>query len=311
MEKYATFTSCTQNYVSCLVAQLNSMDYYDHNFDVHILAIDIDEDFLRKLENKEWSFNLIIHRTSKADIDYVGDRVPKKIRYKFISDHCQNYDAVLFLDVDILFVSNITRFLDLVNGTPYLIGCNEKFKWAMNNYYLIEEDSHTSLPKIQMEWMVCNSPIFMSPKFNKDFWSIAWDTSLKLMSGMKNKPPSDLFTMNVAIWRANIQDRVILLPSYAWIGNHNGYFNIYTRIVKKQGKWKSMCGEPVYMIHGRWDKDGSENYYVNEQEKRYRELKLSEDMKNKYRNKMRDTIEQIKAEHKFFREMDEELWQKY
>lgn len=291
--KYASVTSCTQNYSQYLIAQLVSMHRHGHTFDVHVLCIDMDEGFLKGLENREWSFNLYLVR-DKSDESI--DRYAKKARYKFASAVAPNYGALLFLDVDLMFVANVTKFLDLVADTDWILGCNERFKWNMAKYYLWNE-AKFEFPHREMMWMICNAPVFV-PYSQAKFWQVAWETSYQLRKCSDDKIPSDLFTMNVALWRTGIEDKVIPLPNYAWTGVHNGYLNIYTRAFKKGGvEWRSVNGEPIYMLHGRWDKPNAEKYYLKEQEKRYNELALPDSIKAKHRKLTDKTIQLIKEEY--------------
>ena len=306
LSRYATFTSCTNNYRQYLTAQLNSMAYHGHaDLDVHVLVMDMEEEYLSKLVSKNWPFQLFLHRDSAVNYEHVisrGGLIPKKTRYKFVADVLKQslgYGAILFLDVDLMFAANIMPFLELVSGTPYILGCNERFKWNMSKYTLQEQP----LPDINMHWMICNAPMFMPPLYANDFWGIAWDTALNLRKVKDGQSPSDLYTMNVALWRADIHRNVIPLPNYAWTGVHNGYVNMYTRLEKKGDRWQSVNGEPVYMIHGRWDKPECDRFYLKEQEKRYAELGMPENVKDKHRKLTKKTFQLIKDEFARFSEL--------
>ena len=296
--KYAAVTSCTQNYSQYLEALLVSADKYNHDFDLYVFCINMDEEFLQKIQNRKWSFNLFLKRHTEYKKDFnehEGNHYPKKVRYSFAGWLAPYYQALLFLDVDMMFTNNIMRFFELVDGTDYLLGCNERFKWGLQKFYLLDNGKQELLPQLEMYWMICNAPLFISQQ-NAHFWSRAEHAATVLRRESDDKVPSDLFTMNVALWLAGLQDKVIPLPSYCWTGVHNGYINIYTRIVKKNGRWQSISGEPVYMIHGRWDKEGCENYYLKEQEKRYAELGLQGKVLEKHRKLTDKTIQLIKDE---------------
>ena len=295
--KYASLVSCTKNYTQYLNAQLNSMDAVGMTHYVHVLAIDMDEDYLKKIEDADWTFNLTVHRFSSNDFAmYGGDRdAAQKSRYATLPNFVQ-YDALLLLDVDMLIVKNLTPYFDMVQNTDYIIGCNERFKWQLEQFVW----EGKQLPKMPMDWMICNSPLFFDPKQNMKFIDMSRATAKRLVD-QEGKRPADLYTMNVALWLAGITDKVIALPNYVWTGVHNGYIQIFTRIQKiNKREWRSFSGEPVYIIHGRWDGVNPESWYLAEQQKRYDELMIPAIMQEKLKRDVQSTIKQIKDEFVFF-----------
>ena len=135
VSRYASITSCTDNYKPYLNAQLNSLDAAGvKDLDYHLVALDIDPDYLERVEAADFSFNVIIHRRSLVDYPFADqgkNLTSKKSRYHLLQSRGWPYDAMLFLDVDMMIVKDITPFLEMVAGTENIIGCNEKFKWNL------------------------------------------------------------------------------------------------------------------------------------------------------------------------------------
>jgi len=306
---YAIVTSFTPNYAQYLVALLNSFDYHGHdNVDVHILAVDPNEKILQKIMAVDWCFNLMI-MPSYEFVDFSDTRyeslamTAKKSRYSFLQGiMCKTaYDALLFMDCDMFFTANVTKFFEMVRGTDILLGCNERFKWDMNRFMYKGQE----LKDVTMRWMVCNAPLFFCPSRNRKlvFWMNEMAKHLSNVSD--GKRPSDLYTMNVAIGISGKDKDVISLPDYSWTGVHSSYLHWLTRAVLINthaglGEMFSLTGEKVYVIHGRWDKPNAGAYELSELEKRYNELRLDEDVKMSLRAASQRSITDIKKAWNFY-----------
>lgn len=297
--RYASITSCTDNYKPYLNAQLNSLDATGvKDLDYHLVAIDIDPAYLERVKAADWSFNVIIHERHLYDYPFAlqgKNLTSKKARYHLLESRNWPYDAMVFLDVDMMIVKDITQFLGLVEGTKTIIGCNEKFKWNLGRYIYEGE----ALPEMAMYWFVCNSPLFFDPNRQRIFIKHAARAATTLQE-ITGKIPSDLFTMNVALYLSGMYTRVIGLPSQCWVGNHNGYFSWWSRIFKRGGRWVSETGEQVYMIHGRWVSDKCDRSQRNELRKRLNELGSPPAIVDKHMAKMDDTLKQIQEQFKYF-----------
>jgi len=317
MGKFASLTSCTNNYLPYLNAQLNSFDYMGHSHDVHVLAVNVDDryrNYIERAKKVDWAFKLYFHEKKYEDYSKYGTlrQIAQKMRWdemvvlsKFGRYdsllELAYYDAVVMLDVDMMIVHNFEKFFELVENTKYIIGANERFKWWLDTF-ILEGEEEKKYPHVPMDWMICNAPLFFSPKYNEKFMQYA----IKSAGSLKNKDGvyySDIMTMNFALWMAGVTDNVIALPAYAWTGVHLTYTDITTRIFNRAGKnWLSWCGEPVYIIHGRWDKEGCEAGWLSNQQKRYNELQLPEQTENRLKGEVNSTIKQIKEQFRFYSE---------
>jgi len=289
-KKYGALVSCTSNYLPYLRALLNSFNEQGMTIDFHLLLLDCDFE-----QEKEYGFDVYQHKHKLSDFrarikNQTDGNVAKKSRYLYIKE-LPNYDVLLFLDADLMLVRNIQKFFDMVNGTDVILGVSERFKWPLSTFYL----EGKQLPDIRMKWMICNVPLFFCPERNQRFVEEAERCSLHITNN-DGSFPSDIYTMNIALHISNSVNRVVELPNYAWTGVHTSYLNPWTRIYKKDGKWESFCGEPVYMLHGRWDQDKCEAWYLSELRKRFNELQLPENQQEKHWKLALATIEEIKKE---------------
>ena len=299
--KYAVLTSCSGNYKQYMNVFLNSLDFCGHTHDVHVITVDMDEEYLKKALDTKWTFKLFTHKRERKDFEQFESYnslmlTSKRCRYPALEEYSEPYDVMCLIDIDMMIVNNFMKFFELVDGTDMIIGCNERFKWPLDRYVLKGYD----FPKIYMDWMICNAPTLFSPVHSKELLKAMIKCSREL-TNRDGEYPSDLFTMNVALWVAGATDRVVMLPAYAWTGVHLTYTDITTRIMKKGGqKWVSWCGEPVYIIHGKWDRNSTAEQAFKNQQKRYNELNLSEDVRKKLNGTVNSTIKQIQNEFKFF-----------
>jgi hypothetical protein len=307
--KYAALVSCTDNYKQYLTAQLNSLDYWGHQgIDYHIIAIDMDKKYLDKIRATDWHFDVFIHERSLSDYpEYKegGKNIQaKKARYGFLSKLLENlnYGAAIFLDADIFFVDNIMPYFQMVEGTPFVMGVNENFKWNLAAY----EFDGKSLPDRRMYWMLCNSPLFFDLQQSKLFIEFALWSTTKVWEKNKKRTPSDLFCMNVALFLSGKVQRneIINLPNYLWTGVHYSYFGLQTRIRRQRNQhgdiWVSRMNERVHSIHGRWDREQSKIGVLNNVAKKLHETDVSEKFKDKYLQECDNLVEQIKNEFKFY-----------
>jgi len=311
MKMYAAFTSVTDNYRQYLNALLNSLDYHGHNLDVHVLAIDVNEEWINYIESRDWILNIYFHRFTLDQCMQMfqsnKNLSSKKLRYHFLNTHIlKDYYAVVLLDADMFVVRNIEPFLKMVMRTDVILGVNERFKWYLDNYAV----NGTQLPKRKMDWMICNAPLFFAPHMQTEFIEHAFKNATAVTDLSRGGlVPSDLFTMNVSLYTSGAYENVVQLPHYAWTGVHIGYTDMLTRISKQaDGMWYSWFGDYVYMIHGRWDRAAAANGYLKNTEKRYNELGLPEATAEKYRKQAISTLNQIRNEWLFFNTEHKAKW---
>jgi hypothetical protein len=304
---YAALTSCSANYIQYLTALLNSLDRLDMaGLDVHVVLIDMPAAHVRRLQQTRWSFRLVLQEKTYDDFpQYAGRRdIATKARYgvpeTLISKKCRyermaklaDYRAALFLDADMMVVNDLRPFFELVEGTDLIVGCNEGFKWNMSRFKLGGE----TLPSMHMHWMICNAPLFFDPRRHRRLMEEIRHANENLVDG-HDCSPGDLYCLNIALWRTGLTGRIVALPSHSWTGTHQGYLHWTSRIFQSHGRWVTRTGEPVYIIHGRWDRDGAENYHLNELEKRYDELGLDDDHRRRLRKQAGESVRQIKRQY--------------
>ena len=299
--RFMALTSCTDNYKQFLNAQLNAFDYYGHELDFHLVAIDMAPEYLEKIQTTDWTFSLIVHERTEGDYAHLADGKnlrSKKARYHelFRILAANDYEAACNLDADLFPVRSIMPFFELVAGTSQIIGANERIKWMMSEFSYKGE----RLPGQRMHWMVCNCPLFFDPRQQQRFVETALEASTEIWNENKSSVPSDLFTMNLALYISGAYQNVIQLPAHAWVGVHTQYIDVRHRITAWGDGFATDQGEPVYMIHGRWDREATARGMMNEMEKRYRELGMSEEKRVKHRALAKATMRQIQEKFEFF-----------
>jgi hypothetical protein len=280
---------------------LTSLEFFQNRLDVHIVAIDLPTDAIRKIETSDREYvRACVHRHTMNDFKFFGasnNIRSKKARYAVMATLVMagglNYDGIMFTDADLFFTGSIMPFLKMVAGTPYVIGVNENFKWNLGAYQFNREQ----LPSLRMDWMICNAPVFFDPKRSKDFIAKAEHAAVNTFEPRKNKSPSDLFTMNVALWLCGKVNRkeIVRLPSHQWTGVHSSYF-LPTTLIKPNGaafQYETKSNETVYSIHGKWDKESKIDETIRNATKKADELGLGDKEKKTYLKNVENSARHI------------------
>jgi len=271
MNNYAIFISSDRTTLPCLNALLNSLDYYGiSNIDVHLLHRNIPEKYINDIKNI-FSFNLI---DTKINIDdskmhpfYMSNRIQimQRSRYKYAFDISEKmkYSAISIMDADFIVVSkNLLNLFDLVSNKKKMIAANVKLKWKISNNYLCKNKPIFN-KDIRLYKFHCNSPTFFNPSewqdiyeylqlfLNDSFEITSSEKSSLFYHGKNVKPVPDLFCWNMAIYKANRQDDVVLLSSDTLTQVHYSILEKTKMPMKHNEIWATLDGREIFTIHGK------------------------------------------------------------
>lgn len=314
MKKYAIFTASTFNYINYLNAQINSIykrglhkecdltfylfwnDNQEFTWDKKYFD-DIKERFPFKIETIEIKPNEIEMGPSNPR-EYI-----KRARYNKIMEYAVDYDAVCLLDADMFMVSD--RFMclfDLVSGTDKLIGCNERFKWGVDNYYYNGEKMFK--PGTKLLNMICNVPAIFDMKKWKHVFERYVDfvenaTQDKHNNGVR-VGLGDLYCWNTAIQYENRQKDVIVFPMETMAQVHHTYVNEWCYHLVDKDYWYTFAGDRVYSVHGRIAQtnfvDGNLKLLMKNFSDRIKDKELLTKIYNQQAGRMRPGLEKIQKE---------------
>lgn len=256
------FVAATGNYLMYLNALINSLIkrkiYQDCDFTLYLLHHEFPGDYVADLQNMNPPFPIIPIEIKREDFAGLPEikriEFVKRARFKYFMDAAVDYDVVCLMDADMFLVSDEFRNLfDLVNGTDLLIGCNERFKWVIDQYFTSEGERIFPEP-VKLYKMHCSVPII----FDMKKWSHVFKYYLDIcFNGWQIKPGEvragigDIYAWNISIYKNAMQDKVVLFPMETMTQVHQTNIAPSTYMIDDKGYWYTGAGDPVYSIHGR------------------------------------------------------------
>jgi hypothetical protein len=266
MLNYAIYVASTWNYIGYTNALLNSI--YKRKFHekctLTVYLFHNDEHGFFKTEYlhdlSKFPFNVVSHEISRNDFQEINDarfnEYIKRTRYKIVLETAEQYDAVCLLDADMFFVSEqFIDLFDLVSDTDKLIGCNERFKWNVDNYILNNKPMFKKNDKLYN--MICNVPAI----FDMKKWRHVFERYVDIAAnGRQTKNGDivgigDLFCWNLAIKYEKMNNKIVCFPMETMAQVHHTYTNDWTYIIVENDYWYTFAGDRVYSIHGRIAQD--------------------------------------------------------
>lgn len=254
MAKYAYVVGATRTYTPELCAMLNSLDYVGNTADMHVLAIELDEDFMKQAVEK-LSYKVIFHVISEAEwqADHGRSEIVCRKRYWYAAEIGKDYDAVCVLDADLVWVRNPAAFFEVAEKTGLVVGVSKE----QNKVY---DDPHH---QFKGEWIIpegyynrvdlCNCPTFVNPKVWGDAFRDSWNWFITGFPDTNMKCP-DMDCMNIALIKHGSADRTIVLAGVQWLGTNEQMLKPYIRAINDHNLIKTESGFPIYCFHGQYYK---------------------------------------------------------
>jgi len=251
--KYAYIVGATYSYIPELTAMLNSLDYVGNTQDVHVLGIELPEDYIAKFT--ELSYNLIHHNITEEEwqADHGRSEVVCRKRYWYAAEIGKDYEAVCVLDADLVWVRNPEPFFEVAAKTGLVVGVSKE----QNKVY---DDPHH---QFNGEWMIpqgyynrvdlCNCPTFVDPKVWGEAFRKSWEWFITGFPETNMKCP-DMDCMNIALIKYGSANRTIVLAGVQWLGTNEQLLKPYIRAINDRDLIKTESGFPVYCYHGQYYK---------------------------------------------------------
>jgi len=274
MSKYAIFAAATDNYLSYINAQLNSIEkrrlYEKCDLTYYLMHHDnFNRRYLQDIENG-FSFNVVPIEIMRGDINLpdTTKRIEyiKRSRYKKMVPLAMEYDVVCMLDGDMFCVSDqFINLFDMVKNTFYLIGCNEKYKWDIGNNYFYFPTKKPLLSKpAKLMQFICNTPAIFNMRNWMEVFEAYEDIAINGRQYKNGNPDNivgigDIMCWNIAIQQQNRNNDVIVFPMETMAQVHYTNMRQWSCPMVEQGYWRTMAGDRMYIVHGRvasWTADG-------------------------------------------------------
>ena len=253
MSKYAFIVGATYGYIPELTAMLGSLDFVGNTQDVHILGIELPEDYVAKFS--ELSYNAIHHEITEEEwqADKGRSETVCRKRYWYAAEIGKDYDAVCILDADLIFVRDPFQYFVIAEKTGYILGpCKEQ-----NKIYGSEDDHHF----VDGEWIwniprgfyndkdLCNCPVFLDAKVWGEALKMSWDIFIN--RGFK---APDMDAMSLSFLQYGSYDKTVLLAGNQWLGTNEQHLKPYIRVIENHGKIQTESGIPLFCYHGQYYK---------------------------------------------------------
>ena len=265
--KVAFFVSANAGYLPYLNAFLNSLAKRGVHrafeaLDVCLIHDDLPKDYL-KAASSAFPFTVRPIRINVAetslDESWQSSWICKAARYHYLRQHGADYDVACLMDADLFLVSScFANLFGLVAGTQSLIGCNERIKWSISDIYRLNGKPMLE-EKTRLYKFHCNVPLLLDVRQ----WREVLDEYLRIVfRGREHrngdvKVIGDLYSWNLALYRLERQDDVVLFPMETMTQVHKTGYREWTKLeVSKEGYWMTRAGDEVFAIHARPDKPG-------------------------------------------------------
>jgi hypothetical protein len=249
MHKDAFIVGATYGYTPEICALLNSLDYVESKADVHILGIELPEDFVKQFD--KLSYKVIFHNIPESEWQPEGGRseIVCRKRYWYAAELGLGYEAVCILDADLVFCRNPEQFFRIAAKTGYILGPSKE----QNKVY--DDDHHL----VDGEWIwncergyyndkdLCNCPVFLDPFIWQDALRMSWRIFLDL--GFR---APDMDAMNLSFLHYWAYDKIIKLPGLQWLGTNEQHLKPYIRVVERKGQIFTENGLEIFSYHGQY-----------------------------------------------------------
>lgn len=247
--KFAFIVGACSKYLPELTALINSLDYVGNKQDLHIIGINLTEEFINQFD--KLSYQVIHHNISEQEIQESRgiSEITCRKRYFYAAEIGKNYDAICVLDADMIFCRDPILFFEIVEKTGLILGTSKE----QNKVY---DDPHH---EVNGEWIwkvergyyndkdLCNCPLFLDAKIWGDALRMSWNV---FYDGGFRAP--DMDSLNLCLLQYGSYDKIIVLPNISWLGTNEKFLKPYIHAVERRDLLFTESGEPIYSYHGHY-----------------------------------------------------------
>jgi hypothetical protein len=262
MNRYCFIVAATQTYLPELVANLNSLEYVGNKNDVHLIGIELSDDFLNQLS--KLSYNVIHHNITEEQwqADKGKSETVCRKRYWYAAELGKEYSAVCILDADLIWTRNPFQYFVIAEKTGYILGPSKE----QNKVYGLDDNHHEfdggarggcQMMGMGWHWNVergfyndkdlCNCPVFLDAKVWGDALRMSWEVFIN--GGFK---APDMDAMSLSFLQYGSYDKTVVLPGIQWLGTNEENLKPYIRAIMDHGLMKTECGIPIFSYHGQY-----------------------------------------------------------
>lgn len=250
--RYAYIVAATYSYTPELTALLNSLDYVGSTADVHLIGIELKEEFLSQLSKLSYK---VIHHDIPEEV-WQADRGRSEVvcrkRYWYAAEWGQEYDAICVLDADLIFCQNPWQYFEIVSKTGFILGpCKEQNKVYDDDHHLVDGKWIWNVPRgFYNDKDLCNCPLFLDAKIWGEALKYSWDIFLN----HEFKAP-DMDAMNLSFLHFGAHDKIIPMPGNQWLGTNEQHLKPYIRAIRTRDRIQTESGITIMSYHGQYYKE--------------------------------------------------------
>ncbi len=253
MSKYCIIVSACKKYIPELCSLLNSLYNINNKHDVFVIGYQLPKEFIDQFSNL--SYKVILYDIPEEEARQYGgeSEILCRKRYWYAGEWGKNYQSILLLDADMVFVRPVDNFFKIAEKTDLILGTTleQKNVYGINEHQKVQGNHLVIPPKWNAQDMCC-TPMFINAKTYENQLKKAWYIFAEGWPDTNFKAP-DQQALNQVLVAENLNDKVVLLPNMCWVNSNEKLCKPYTRVTtQKDGLLWTESGEPIFIIHGRY-----------------------------------------------------------
>ena len=267
--KFAYVVGACYKYVPELCALLNSLHAVENRFDVHVIGIDLPDEFTsqfdklyttRRLEIGEGGLSSsyrpscgyhVIHHGIQEDEIQAGRGVSEIVcrkRYWYAGEIGKQYQAMCVLDADMVFIRNPWQFFEIAAQTGFVLGASKEQNKVYDHEHHHVDGRWLIDPEFCNDKDLCNAPLFIDARKYEQALKDSW---LWFIEHGFWAP--DMDAMNIAFLHHHMYHMIVKLAGVQWLGTNEQMLKPYMKACKRSdGLLWTDSGLEIWSIHGHY-----------------------------------------------------------
>ena len=239
--KNLTIIAASANYLPELNALLNSIDYWKIDTDIALLSYKLPSNYLTKIK-ETFNFNIEIIQAPEGE----QTKMTAIERFRIAYTEGKNYEAILILDADMFFMSNVDLYFQVASKGFIVCASNsmiisfDKGKDGYQDHYgvFLDEEKYP-YPEIHT-----SVPIWLSPQ------DLDWFQAL--YNARRTDHFDDFLLLNLLGIKMGKNKKMITLPAYRCTNIHHTMLKPCIGTIRKGDLVLSGTEEKMVSAHGKW-----------------------------------------------------------
>lgn len=238
--KNLTVVASSENYLPSLNALFNSIDYWKIDTDVVLLSYKLPENYLKRIKDV-FDFNIKIIQAPEGE----QTKVTAIERFRVACEEGKNYEAILLLDADMFFMSNVDLYFQVASkgfivcaSNSMIISFNKGKDGYQDHYGVFLEEEKYPYPEIHT-----SVPIWLSP-LDLDWFQALYDSR-------RTDSFDDFLLLNLLGIKMGKNKKMLTFPAYRCTNIHHTMLKPVIGIIRKGDLVLSGTEERMICAHGK------------------------------------------------------------